>query len=236
MVSERADIELAIYSWAISFLSGNILVQAHFQVANERQLEAEVERRMKAFKPLFRLMANSIVLPDKWKKPTNSSRLEFNKNSNSSSSARTPIPFQHNTRQTSQNRTGLTAGEVLVVSLFLGLPMISGIFFSLRYRTCVLIAAILVTGLCLLGKFFDHPDASRYATYRWGETLETATERNFPPDPRLRDSLIFEKVPRAIGAVLGVAILAVIFGGIYWMPGAVLRRFLRRGRRSVEQV
>lgn len=66
MRADRAGMTILIHAWTLNFLSGNTLVQVHFQVGGPATSERDVARRMAAFKPLFTLMANSIVLPDKW--------------------------------------------------------------------------------------------------------------------------------------------------------------------------
>jgi hypothetical protein len=64
--AERAGVEIQIHAWMLSFISGKTLVQLQFGVAGSTETENDVFRRMAAFKPLFILMANSIVLPDEW--------------------------------------------------------------------------------------------------------------------------------------------------------------------------
>lgn len=66
MRGDRAGITLTNHIWMMSFLSGSTLVQVQFQVGGPAEMERDVANRMAAFKPLFALMANSIVLPDKW--------------------------------------------------------------------------------------------------------------------------------------------------------------------------
>jgi len=63
---ERAGITVLVHAWTLSFFSGNTLVQVQFQVGGLPGSESDVSRRMAEFKPLFMLMANSIVFPDKW--------------------------------------------------------------------------------------------------------------------------------------------------------------------------
>ncbi len=63
---ERAGVTLSTHGRVLAFFSANTLVQVHFQVAGPASSEGEVARRMAIFKPLFALMANSIVLQDKW--------------------------------------------------------------------------------------------------------------------------------------------------------------------------
>jgi hypothetical protein len=66
ILGERTGVELVIHTWALNFISGTILVQVQFAVAGSVESEHDVSRRMASFKPLFILMANSIVLPDEW--------------------------------------------------------------------------------------------------------------------------------------------------------------------------
>lgn len=66
MRADRAGMTLLIHAWTLNFLFGNTLVQVQFQVGGPAGVEGEVASRMAAFKPLFTLMANSIVFPDKW--------------------------------------------------------------------------------------------------------------------------------------------------------------------------
>lgn len=63
---ERAGMAFMIHAWTLIFLSGNTLVYVQFQVGELDGSDGDVSRRMDAFKPLFFLMANSIVFPDKW--------------------------------------------------------------------------------------------------------------------------------------------------------------------------
>jgi hypothetical protein len=66
MRSERAGMTVLIHAWTLNFLYAQTLVQVQFQVAGSTQSAEEVVRRMATFKPLFVLIANSIVFPDKW--------------------------------------------------------------------------------------------------------------------------------------------------------------------------
>jgi hypothetical protein len=63
---ERAGVGLQIHTWALNFISGKILVQIQFGVSGSAESEHDVSRRMAALKPLFVLIANSIVLPNEW--------------------------------------------------------------------------------------------------------------------------------------------------------------------------
>ena len=66
MRTDSAGMTLMIHAWTLNFLSGNTLVQVQFAVAGKAESEGDVARRMTKFRPLFALMANSIVLSDKW--------------------------------------------------------------------------------------------------------------------------------------------------------------------------
>ena len=63
MRMDRAGMSAVVYGRTLSFLSGNTFVQVTFQVVGS---EDGVARRMAAFKPLFFLITNSIIFPDKW--------------------------------------------------------------------------------------------------------------------------------------------------------------------------
>lgn len=62
---DRAGTTLLLHTWSIWFMSGNTLVHINFQVGGLAGMEADVAERMAAFKPLFTLVANSIVFPNK---------------------------------------------------------------------------------------------------------------------------------------------------------------------------
>ena len=68
MGGERVGMSFFQHTWAISFVSGRTLVMVQFQVGGGSESADAVSRRMASFKPLFTLMANSIVLPEKWSK------------------------------------------------------------------------------------------------------------------------------------------------------------------------
>ena len=57
---------LLVRAWTLNFLSGNALVSIQCQVIGPTGSESDVSRRIGAFKPLFTLIANIIVLPGKW--------------------------------------------------------------------------------------------------------------------------------------------------------------------------
>lgn len=63
---DRLGMVVLVHAWTLNFLSGNTLVQVQCQVTGLAEAEEEVSRRMAASRPLFGLMANSIVCPDKW--------------------------------------------------------------------------------------------------------------------------------------------------------------------------
>ena len=66
MRADRAGMAVFLHSWTLYFLSGNTLVLVQFSVSGPAGSEEDVSRRMAGFKPLFILIANSIVFPDKW--------------------------------------------------------------------------------------------------------------------------------------------------------------------------
>jgi hypothetical protein len=85
---ERAGVELLFHTWTLNFLSGKILVQVQFGVGAPAESERDVSRRMAAFKPLFVLMSNSIVLPDEWP-----SALEIQPSNTIPSSSSSALPY-----------------------------------------------------------------------------------------------------------------------------------------------
>lgn len=68
MRADRAGITFLIHAWTVTFFSANILVQVQFSVSGPAKKQGEVSRRMEKAKPIFTLMASSIMLPDKWNK------------------------------------------------------------------------------------------------------------------------------------------------------------------------
>ncbi|MEX0777836.1 MAG: DUF805 domain-containing protein [Phycisphaeraceae bacterium] len=68
--AERGELSLATHMRILSFFVGNTLVQVQFGVAGPAGAEDYVTGQMDAHRPLFALMANSIVFPDKWIAPT----------------------------------------------------------------------------------------------------------------------------------------------------------------------
>lgn len=66
MRPDRAGMSFVIYGRMLSFLSGNTLVQVQFHTGGIADSEDDVARRMAAFRPLFFLITNSIIFPDKW--------------------------------------------------------------------------------------------------------------------------------------------------------------------------
>lgn len=87
MRAERAGMALLVHAWTLTFVSGKTLVQVQFQVGGPAGSEGDVSRRMAAFKPLFTLMANSIVFPDKW---TSAPEIPASNQARSSSSSSVP--------------------------------------------------------------------------------------------------------------------------------------------------
>lgn len=63
---DRAGVTALLHAWSLVFLSGSTIVQVQFTVGGPAGAERDAARRMATFKPLFTLMANSIVIPDKW--------------------------------------------------------------------------------------------------------------------------------------------------------------------------
>lgn len=67
--SDRAGIALMTQTWSVFFVQGTTLVQVMCMVAGSPDAdEAWIGARMAQFKPLFKLMVNSIVIPGKWSK------------------------------------------------------------------------------------------------------------------------------------------------------------------------
>ncbi|MBA4104460.1 MAG: hypothetical protein C0485_01790 [Pirellula sp.] len=66
MVHERLGIRFLTHAWTIRFLCENTLVEIMFGIRGPVGYETELAQRMDMYKPLFYLMANSIVLTDKW--------------------------------------------------------------------------------------------------------------------------------------------------------------------------
>jgi hypothetical protein len=62
----RAGMSMLVHAWTLNFLQGHTLVQVQFQVGGMATSEVDVARRMTAYKPLFTLIANTIVFPEKW--------------------------------------------------------------------------------------------------------------------------------------------------------------------------
>jgi hypothetical protein len=69
MRHQRAGMDLVMYGWTISFFCDNTMVQVQFQVGGLARDEANVARRMAAYRPLATLIANTILLPDKYAPP-----------------------------------------------------------------------------------------------------------------------------------------------------------------------
>lgn len=69
MQMERAGMELFIHAWSIYFIHKDALVSVQFQVTGQADSRSEISDRMTEFRPLFSLIANSIVLPQLWTQP-----------------------------------------------------------------------------------------------------------------------------------------------------------------------
>ncbi len=65
MILERGSVSSPVHAWTINFLSDNTLVSLQFFVFAVHKSESELAGRMDSFKPLFLLMANSVVFADK---------------------------------------------------------------------------------------------------------------------------------------------------------------------------
>jgi hypothetical protein len=66
MKADRAGMSFFVHAWTLSFFQDTTFVQVAFQVNGFEDSELDVSERMSAYKPLFNLIANSIVFPDKW--------------------------------------------------------------------------------------------------------------------------------------------------------------------------
>src|SRR5690606_32606122 len=66
MPFENAGMSAWMHAWSICFVLDRALIQIQFGIVGPAGSEAEAATRMAAHKPLFRLIANSIVFPDKW--------------------------------------------------------------------------------------------------------------------------------------------------------------------------
>ena len=64
--AERAGMVGLIHAWTLNFVYDKTMVQIQFAVTGLGNSEAVTSRQMTMFKPLFVLMANSIVFPEKW--------------------------------------------------------------------------------------------------------------------------------------------------------------------------
>lgn len=66
ITTDRAGVSLTPHSWTLVFIYDNTIVQIQFHVGGLTASNVHTNQRMEEFKPLFRLMANSIVLHNKW--------------------------------------------------------------------------------------------------------------------------------------------------------------------------
>ena len=121
-------------------------------------------------------------------------------------------------------------GGAILFLLVIGLPMAAVAFFSLRWRTSVLIAAAFVVVLMIIGTVGNSSDEPlrNYSLYNWGEALKKSAAENFSADPRITHGFINGTLPRIIGKLCAIVGCAGILGTVYWAPGAVVRRAMRR--------
>jgi hypothetical protein len=68
--AERLGVSALMRIWSVSFIQADALVQVQFAVFSLKSDAAELAEQMAAYKPMFMLMANSIVLPKQWSGPT----------------------------------------------------------------------------------------------------------------------------------------------------------------------
>ena len=66
MRMDRVGMSLVMYTRSLYFLSGNTLVIVQCATGGFASSEDDVARRSAAFKPLFTLILNSVIFPDKW--------------------------------------------------------------------------------------------------------------------------------------------------------------------------
>ena len=66
MRQERAGMVMYMQVADYIFIHRSTMVQLHCQVGGMASSQSDISSRMERFKPLFTLMANSIVIPDKW--------------------------------------------------------------------------------------------------------------------------------------------------------------------------
>jgi hypothetical protein len=77
MRADSAGQSIYMHAWTLNFLQGKTLVQVQFQVGGLAGSESDVARRMAAYRPLFTLIANSIVFPEKWSAPSQAEAPSF---------------------------------------------------------------------------------------------------------------------------------------------------------------
>ncbi len=70
MTLERLGISMPMRIWSLIFFHEHAMVQIQFAVASLGSSAAELAQQMASYKPVFMLMANSIVLPKRWANTT----------------------------------------------------------------------------------------------------------------------------------------------------------------------
>jgi hypothetical protein len=63
---ERVGISVFMRVWSLTFIQADAFIQVQFSVGSLTSDAAELAEQMAAYKPIFMLMANSIVLPKRW--------------------------------------------------------------------------------------------------------------------------------------------------------------------------
>lgn len=118
---------------------------------------------------------------------------------------------------------------ILFLSI-IGLPMAAVAFFSLRWRTSVLIAAAFVMVLMIIGSDGNSSDKAltNYSLYNWGEGLKKSGAENLSADPRITHGFTNGTLPTVLGRLCAIVGCAGILGTVYWAPGAMVRRAMRR--------
>jgi hypothetical protein len=66
MFGERAGIRFPMCAWTVYFIVGDTLVHIQFATSSPPGSETDAANRMNEFRPLYSLMASSVVLTDKW--------------------------------------------------------------------------------------------------------------------------------------------------------------------------
>jgi hypothetical protein len=67
MRAERAGMVVDMHTISYIFFSGSTMVQIQCQVGSLPDSKVTAKERMDEMRPLFTLVASSVVLPDKWK-------------------------------------------------------------------------------------------------------------------------------------------------------------------------